>query len=55
MGTDLVQERVENVSFSDFKAGTPNAVLTLPVTQPSALGVFQVGKFYTMEIKPCET
>jgi hypothetical protein len=55
LGTSNIDERVENVSFSDFKAGNPNSVLTIPVTAPAALGVFQVGKFYTLEIKPCET
>ena len=54
LGTSGVDERKENVSFSSFEA-QPNAVLTLPITAKGALGTFQVGKFYTIEIRPVET
>jgi len=54
LGTSNVDERVENVSFSKHLT-QPNAVLTIPVSAEDAKSVFGVGKFYTLEIRPCET
>jgi len=54
LGTNSVTDSRENDTFCN-KSTPPNAVITIPISQPGAKGTFQVGKFYIVEFRPCQT